>query len=343
MRIVVIHSGTGAAVLRRSMATREWEGYYENARSIAQALDRLGHSTTVISDGLNAVSRLARLQPDLAWVCSGGIQGHDQACHLPSLLESLGIPYVGSTPLAAGLCDDKSAAKTFATRAGVDTPKSIGVKLTDPVPDADFTYPVVIKPNHGLCSCGVTKAFQRSGLVDAVARLRAKYCSTVLIESYVNGRDISVPMLQRRDWVALPPVERFFRWDTSPFAVGWERSHPASEMLEGPACIAELPAAIVAAVCDASRAVCAALGIRHFARIDFRLDGSRLFFLEANHKPDFTERSHVALSAAAVGIEYEALIQSVLEVAWNDTNHTDCPANFGGPTATIEDYVSAAQ
>lgn len=335
MRIAVIHSGSSDSVLRRTVATREWEGYYENARSISQALDRLGHLTTVISDGIGAVNRLARLRPDLAWVCSGGIQGRDQACHLPALLESLGIPYVGSTPLAAGLCDDKSAAKAFATRAGVDTPKSIGVRRTDQIPDVDFIYPVVIKPNHGLCSCGVTKAFDRSGLVDAVARLHGKYRSAVLIESYVNGRDISVPLLQHGDWIALPPVERFFRWDTSPFAVGWNRPHPASDMLEGPACLAELPDAIKGALFDASRTVCTALGIRHFARVDFRLDGSRLYFLEANHKPDLTERSHFARSAAAAGIEYDAMIQSVLEVAWNETNHPDFYAPLGRSSGTL--------
>jgi len=339
MNIVVLHSGTASAVLRRTLATREWEGYYENAASISEALRVLGHFVTVASDGIGLIPELIRHEPDLAWICSGGIQGRDQTCHLPAILESLGVAYVGSPPLSAGMADNKAIAKAMISAAGIPTPRSITVDVNGLTPELDFPFPVVVKPSSGLCSCGVMKVDDQPTLTKALAKLHRRYQSTVLIESYVDGLDISIPVLQRDSLVALPPLQRQFQWDTSQTSPVWSRPHPASEMLEGPATLADLPTATRQLLSEAAVSACSALGIRHFARVDFRLDGSRGYFLEANHKPDLTRESLFARSAAAAGIAYETLVQSILDVASRDSRavdfHEDSTAwhRRGGATA----------
>jgi D-alanine-D-alanine ligase len=111
MNIAVISTGEPSAVLRRTVSTREWEAYSQNAADIAAALAALGHAVVRLTDGPALVGALSHVRPDLAWVCSGGIQSRDPATHLPAVLEMLGLDYVGATPLAAGLADHKARGK----------------------------------------------------------------------------------------------------------------------------------------------------------------------------------------------------------------------------------------
>lgn len=322
MRILVVRTGNTRQVLRESVQTREWTSYRNNSVSIRDALRELGHAVKVIPDGRRLSRRLAWFRPELAWVCSGGIQGRDPACHLPSALESLGIPYVGSTPLAAGIADNKLTAKALVSSAGIRTPRAVTVERNRPLPDFDLAFPVVVKPIHGLCSCGIRKVEERRELGDAVAELQDRYGTSILIEEYIEGKDLSVPVLQRGELVAFPPLRRQFRWDVTRSDAHWRRPHPASQMLEGPASIAKLKSGEIENLSQAAIRACSVLGIRHFARVDFRYDGSEFFFIEANHKPDLRPTSLFAISAASIGVTYRHLIQSILEEAVRDQQPT---------------------
>jgi D-alanine-D-alanine ligase len=333
MRILLIRTGNTRQVLRKTFGTREWVDYRNNAASIRDALKELGHAVKVIPDGRRLTRRLAWWRPEMAWICSGGIQGRDPACHLPSTLESLGVPYVGATPLAAGLADDKITAKALVSAAGIQTPRAVSVEPNMPLPDFDLAFPVVVKPKHGLCSCGIFKVENRQELRDAVAELQSRYRTAVLLEEYIEGEDLSVPVLQQGALVTLPPLRRQFRWDVERPEANWRRPHGASQMLEGPASIAALNSVEIGNLSQAAIRACSVLGIRHFARVDFRYDGSAFYFLEANHKPDLRRVSLFAVSAASIGITYRQLIQSILEEAVREQQ----------PTATSGCSVSLGQ
>jgi D-alanine-D-alanine ligase-like ATP-grasp enzyme len=64
-----------------------------------------------------------------------------------------------------------------------------------------------------------------------------------------------------------------------------------------------------------ARSAFACLGLRHFARLDFRLSDSSIWFLEANHKPDLTRTSLFAYSARLAGLDHPGLIRHILTTA----------------------------
>jgi D-alanine-D-alanine ligase len=318
MKIAVIHTGARSSVLRQTLNTREWEAYGDNANDITSALGALGHDAVRLTDGRTLVDSLSEVRPDVAWICSGGIQGHDPATHLPALLEMLGLNYVGSTPLPAGLADNKARAKALLRDAGVTTP-DFSVVPAGTVPPSTVTsdYPVIVKPVCGMCSCGVLGANSFSELQRAVAALQRRYHDDVLVERFVAGIDVTVGVVQAAGATlrCLPPLQRFFGGRDDPAFAHFALPHPNSQLREGPPIAADLTEGQQAAVCTMAASAFAGLGLRHFARLDFRVSGSSIWFLEANHKPDLTRTSLFALSAKLAGLDYHDLIRHILTTA----------------------------
>jgi len=321
MRIAVIHTGGTSSVLRQTLNTREWEAYRDNATDIASALGALGHEVVRLTDGRDLVASLSDVRPDVAWVCSGGIQGHDPATHLPGLLEMLGLDYVGSTPLSAGLADNKARAKALLRQAGVLTPDFSVVRAgTIPASTIASDYPVVVKPVCGMCSCGVRQADDFAALRHAVDALQQAYRDDVLVERFVAGVDVTVSVVQGAAGTlrCLPPLQRFFGGRDDPAFAHYALPHPRSQLREGRPVPADLTEPQLAALSSAAASAFAVLGLRHFARVDFRMSGSAIWFLEANHKPDLTRSSLFALSAQLAGYDYHDLIRHILAAASGD-------------------------
>ncbi|MGH8245133.1 MAG: D-alanine--D-alanine ligase family protein, partial [Gammaproteobacteria bacterium] len=318
MKIVVIHTGARSSVLRQTLNTREWEAYAGNATDITSALYALGHEAIRLTDGPSLVDSLIELRPDVAWICSGGIQGRDPATHLPGLLEMLGLDYVGSTPLPAGLADNKARAKVLLRDVGITTPDFSVVRAgTIPHSTVASDYPVVVKPVCGMCSCGVRRADNFTELQDAVAALQQRYRDDVLVERFVAGIDVTVSVLQEAGATlrCLPPVQRFFGGRDDPAFAHFALPHPQSQLREGPPVAADLTQFQHAAMSATAASAFAVLGLRHFARIDLRISDSAMWFLEANHKPDLTRTSLFALSAKLAGLDYHDLIRHILTTA----------------------------
>jgi D-alanine-D-alanine ligase len=317
-KIAVIHTGDSSSVFRRTVNTREWEAYRDNAADIASALGVLGHEAIRLTDGRSLIAELSEQHPDLVWICSGGIQGRDPATHLPALLEMLGLDYVGSRPLAAGSADNKARAKALLHGLGVRTPEfSVVAAGAAPTRSVASRYPVVVKPVCGMCSCGVFRAASFSQLAAAVAALQRRYHDDVLIERYVDGIDVTVGVLQDAAGMlrCLPPLQRFFAARDDPKHAHFSLPHRNSELREGPPMAADLAETERQAVCAMAETAFRGLGLRHVGRLDFRISGSEIWFLEANHKPDLTRTSLLAMSARLAGLDHHELIGHILASA----------------------------
>ena len=123
-----------------------------------------------------------------------------------------------------------------------------------------------------------------------------------------------------------PPLDIFFALvpgDEPKFATyhaKWNESYRKKwGIFNGPA--AELPAAIQENLRRLARNVYRWLKIRGFGRLDVRLspDGD-LFVIEANPNPSLARDEDFAQSAAAGGMDYDSLIQAILETASQKTD-----------------------
>ena len=138
-----------------------------------------------------------------------------------------------------------------------------------------------------------------------------KYEDDILIESFVNGREITCGVLGD---TALPPAE------VIPKGGFYDYAHKYQSGLITEICPAELPAEVTEEVQDISLRVFRALGLEVYARMDFIYDGRDFYCLEANTLPGMTPTSHLPQEAKAMGISYPELCMRIIELSLEKYN-----------------------
>ena len=268
---------------------------------VCEALRRAGAAVSLTDWRGGAVSPalLCRLRAaDAVFLALHGGDGENG--RLQELLEANGIAhYTGSDSDAAALAMHKPRAKAAVAAFGVPTAKSAVCRAESAEPP--LAFPFIIKPIDGGSSLGFLR------IDDIAAWQKRAVCDEMLCESYLPGREFTVGVLQDR---CLPAVE------IKPRGGIYDYEHKYRQGAAEELCPAPLsPSESDRLACLASVAF-QALGLRDYARIDFKQDASgRFCFLEANTLPGMTETSLLPLAASAAGIDFETLCIKMARLA----------------------------
>jgi D-alanine-D-alanine ligase len=239
----------------------------------------------------------------------GSVQGYAEVAD---------VAYVGCGILASAAAMDKDAAKRLMREAGLAVARSVtvhrnGVGSFQEVAGT-LGLPFFAKPARQGSSFGVSKVNDRDGFDQAVETAFG-YDGKVLIEEFVDGREIECSVLERADGsltVSLPgeiiPADKhgFYTYE--------------AKYLDADGALVKVPADVPAGVADRAKEMAAqafrALGCEAMARVDFflRADGS-LLVNEVNTLPGFTDISMYAKALAAIGIGYSEIIDALIEHA----------------------------
>ena len=125
----------------------------------------------------------------------------------PLLCNRVGLPYVGASPILRGLSDDKHLAKRAAAVAGVPTAPWAIYRRGAPVLEAACPPAErwVIKPNNSSASWGVHDAFDWAGVRQAIGEIHEDN-HDALVEPFLTGSDVEVPVITTGDPVILPKM-----------------------------------------------------------------------------------------------------------------------------------------
>jgi D-alanine-D-alanine ligase len=126
--------------------------------------------------------------------------------HVTALLEMFDIPYTGTGPKTIGITYDKQAVVKIAESIGVPVPKSVYLSDDTVLNPAKFglSYPIIVKPNSSDGSFGITQksvCYNEEEVKAAVKMIREVFhldCP-VLFQEFLDGRDINVGVMERRD------------------------------------------------------------------------------------------------------------------------------------------------
>jgi D-alanine-D-alanine ligase len=286
---------------------------------VEDALERLGHELLSIDVGLDLIQRLRKGEPDVAFVALHGRDGEDGT--VQELLEILGIPYTGSGVLACVRAMDKVLTKHLLIDAGLPTPdffafnetafRELGAGEALPAIEERLTFPIVVKPAAQGSALGI-KFARTAEDVPAALVAAFSYDSKVLLERYVDGRDLAVSVLDGPDGPqALPVVEAVPREeDFYDFEARYQIGRTSF------VCPAELPGDATARAQVLALETYRLLGCSGFGRVDLMLDGSGdLHVLEANPIPGLTDTSLLPQAAEEAGIGFDDLVARILELA----------------------------
>jgi len=312
-KVAVLMGGTSA----------EREVSLMSGRGVLAALLARGVDAYAFDPAERELAELKREGCARAFIALHGRHGEDGT--VQGALELLGIPYTGSGVLASAIALDKVMTKRVWHAEGLPTPRWIclgaGERTREQlraVPDA-LGLPLIVKPAREGSSIGVTRVRGYSEMQEAVA-LAARYDADVLCEEFIDGIELTCPVLGRGAAARALPVVRI---DAPEGNYDFEHKYFSDDT--GYRCPSGLAAAEEAEVQRLTLAAYRTLGCRGWGRADLmlRTDAARndraLFLLEMNTSPGMTGHSLVPMSARAAGLSYEELCLLLLADAGLDS------------------------
>ncbi len=297
--------GKVAVLLGGTSAEREISLLSGNG--VLQALLSQGVDAHVFDPAERELNELKRDGFSRCFIALHGRHGED-GC-VQGALELLGIPYTGSGVLASAVAMDKVMTKRVWIAEGLPTPRHVwlapgqqGSERVRAVPD-QLGLPLIVKPPREGSSLGVSKVVGYSDMAQAVS-LAAGYDPDVLCEEFIDGIEVTCPVIGQGDSAVALPVVRI----VAPEGAYDYQNKYFTDVVKYH-CPSGLSEAAEAEVRRLTLAAYHTLGCRGWGRADLMIRASdqRPFLLEMNTSPGMTSHSLVPISARAAGISYEQL------------------------------------
>ena len=299
----------------------------EVEEEVAEVITKLGHEPVMHElDGTQkSLLGLAKVECDLVFNLAESFADDDTAdFKIAAFLELLGKKYTGTGTHGLMLAQDKAVAKKIFAFHGIHTPtfaKSFRGRLDF---SHDLQFPVIVKPAREDGSIGIEFSAVVNSIRELMERidwLHSNFDSPVLIEEYIDGREMYVGIIGNDKAEALPIVELDLSKlpDGTPriaaAEVKWGKGTKAYKDTKS-AIATDLPEEIVQTLQQTAVAAYQALELRDYGRVDMRLqpDG-RVHVIEVNPNPWLSSRAEFAMAARKSGRTYPQLVEEIIELA----------------------------
>lgn len=289
----------------------EKEVSLRTGKAILSALLEKGYQAVGIElEPKNLLSRLQAEKIDVVFNAVHGLYGEDGV--LQGALELSGIPYTGSGVMASAIAMDKGVSKRLFEAAQIPTPRSrifnrqTGQSEIEQQIESEFSLPLVVKATSQGSSIGVVIVKEKTGVADALTEA-FRYSEEVLVEEFIDGRELTVAVLAGTETEVFPVIE------IVPHSGEYDYHSKYTKGASDYRVPAELPSAVESAVKNAALQAFQALHCAGIARVDIMLDADgKPYVLEVNTIPGMTETSLVPKAAAAVGLSFADLCERLL-------------------------------
>jgi len=288
-------------------SSHEREVSLRTGDAVYKALVFLGLNVSKLDVDRDIALRLAKEKIDLAFIALHGKLGEDGT--IQGLLEIMGIPYTGSGVLASALALDKTYTKKVFAYHNLPMAKYKVLEKRVETPGdilGELDYPVIVKPAREGSTIGVTIVRESKGL-DSAINLAFGYGDKIIIEQFIEGREITVGILGDEP---LPVIEIVSRTEFYDYRAKYE---PGMSKHIVPA---ELPRKQYELAQSLALSAHRALGCRGATRVDMVMDKEdKIYLLEVNTIPGMTETSLLPEAAAVAGIDFKQLVVKILSYA----------------------------
>jgi D-alanine-D-alanine ligase len=332
--------GKVAVLLGGTSAEREVS--LMSGRGVLAALQRQGVDAHAFDPAKRDLMDLRREGFQRVFIALHGRHGEDGT--VQGALELMGLPYTGSGVMASAVAMDKVMTKRVWAAEGLLTPRWVWLApgaqdraAVMAVPDR-IGLPLIVKPPREGSSLGISKV-QGYSQVQAAVALAAQYDADVLCEEFIEGTELTCPVLGEGATARALPVVRI----EAPGG-NYDFEHKYYSDDTGYHCPSGLSAAEEAEVQRLTLAAYRALGCRGWGRADLmrRARDGALFLLEMNTSPGMTPHSLVPIAARAAGMDYDALCLELLRHASLDSAHTPAAPPRPGARAETDDDTAGA-
>ncbi|MGH3319690.1 MAG: D-alanine--D-alanine ligase family protein [Streptosporangiaceae bacterium] len=311
-------SDLGRVLVLAGGLSHEREVSLRSGRRVSEALRAVGVDVEECDADAGLLPKLLDDTPAAIFVALHGANGEDGA--IRSVLELVGVPYVGASPDACRVAFDKPAAKAAVRAAGLSTPTwvalpketfhDLGASAVLARIIERLGLPLFVKPARGGSALGAGIVRRAEELPAAMVACFA-YDDTALVERYVRGTEVAVGVVDLGHGPeALPAVEIVPDGGAYDFAA---RYTPGRTEFFVPA---RLPGDLTDLAAGAAVTAHRTLGLRDVSRTDLIIDRAGVVrFLEVNVAPGMTDTSTLPMAAEAKDLELGALCRDLLSIA----------------------------
>ncbi len=299
----------------------------ETINAVISSLQKKGHEVYPLNAGkTNLFTYFKRNKADMVFNIAEGKSGKFRESEIPAILEYLNIPYTGSNTFSLALALNKSITKKILKADNIPTPNFQVFTEGDEELDDRLKFPLIVKPNceGSAKGIGVSNVVRnKEALFKKIKEIRDVYSQEALVEEFIDGKELTVGILENGKARVLPILEidfsncaksgeYFYSWRMKEFQGNAELG-----LVPNFYCPARIDKETEKLVQDAALRTHQALGCYDISRTDIRLGKDNVpYVLEINPLPGINPKeSNFPIMAYAAGMKYEELIDSILTSA----------------------------
>lgn len=298
----------------------------DTIEAIAGALRAGGHQVELVEADEQLPTWFLTHPVEVVFNIAEGTHGAHRESQVPAVLEALQIPFTGSNSVTLALALDKAKTKQVLAYEGIPTPAWQLFTDPDTALDQRLVFPLIVKPNREGSAKGISResvVHEEATLRHQVSRILAQYHQEVLVEEFIEGRELTIGVLGNHQPQALPVLEIDFATcqRSGEFFYSWRmkeyQGHDELGLTPHLHCPARLSPELTASVQAIALRAHRALGCADLSRTDIRLrDDGTPFVLEVNPLPGLDPlESNFPIMTNAAGMAYPVLINRLVELA----------------------------
>lgn len=326
--VAIIYDNTNPLCFRNRHDLVAVRSIVKSVIAVQAALIKYHYQTYVIgikTDLLSFIQTLRQLNPKFTFNLCESIFGRSLwESTIPTLLDLLKIPYTGSDGQTLALALNKAKSKELLRAHGIPVPNfTVYHDEGDDLPP-NLRFPLIVKPlqedgSIGINPDSVVNNFNQ--LKRQISRLFAQNFRPVIVEEYIEGRELNVGILGNEKFQILPISEINFNNlphnhpNILSYNSKWKVNSPEYRGTKP-----TIPAKLDKDLRDKIEAVAlkayTLLNCQDYARIDLRLSADDIpYIIEVNPNPDISPGAGIVKAAKKAGLSYEEFIIQIVEYA----------------------------
>lgn len=299
---------------------------YEVIKEILTSQGLKAYSLNMMDDIDKLIQVLTNEQIDVVFNFVESVENDStKEMYVAGLFELLKIPYTGCKPTTLGLCLNKHRAKLILRGAGFNVPNwRLYENPNKLLFNSPINFPVIVKPSREDASIGINKnsvVYDEIELKKQVEFLYEKFKQSILVEEFIDGREINSAIFGDKHKIALPLSEIDFSTlpEELPKIVTYDGKWiKESVYYKGtiPICPAPIDQELEVEIKNIALAATELFDCRDYCRVDLRIDKNNVpYILEINPNPDLSIDAGFARAAKVYGLNYDELLLRLIEFA----------------------------
>jgi D-alanine-D-alanine ligase len=317
-RIGVVYGGySGEAEVSRKSASMILNNIDRNKYEPVEILVERNGIRAHVKDGFSKVDLndfsykdgSERIKPDLCLIIVHGTPGEDGK--LQGYFDMIGMPYTTGSVMNTSLTFSKAFTNNLLKYFGYNSAQGVYLQSMHPGHVAEIEqklrYPVIVKPNEGGSSLGISLVREHKDLEPALKQA-FELDRAVLIEEYIEGSEYSCGVVNTEEGLKALAITEI-RTQKPFFDYKAKYEYDQTEEITP----ADMPEYLYKKCQEISKEIYAHFNCSGVARIDYRLRGEDFYVIEINTVPGLSEKSIVPQQAEAIGISKKELVTMMIE------------------------------